>query len=50
MRGGGRMNGEAARVADIGDVIEHLQRVDEAAAGLLAAGEFEADQAAQARL
>ena len=41
---------KTARVADIGDVIEHLQRVDEAAAGLLAAGEFEADEAAQPAL
>ena len=41
------MYGQAARVANIGDVIEHLQRVDEAAAGLLAASEFEADETAQ---
>jgi acyl-CoA synthetase (AMP-forming)/AMP-acid ligase II len=30
MRRAGRMDGEAARVADVGDVIEHLERVDEA--------------------
>ena len=32
MGGRGRMDGEAARIADIGDVIEDLQRVDEGAA------------------
>src|SRR5262249_20184643 len=45
-----RMNGEAAGIADIGDVVEHLQRVDELAAGLLAALQFEADEAAEASL
>src|SRR5208282_4707596 len=50
MRGGGGMDRQAARVADVGDVIEHLQRVDEAAAGFAAAGEFEADETAQAAL
>ena len=44
------MDREAARIADIGDVIEQLQRIDEAAAGLLAAGQLEADEAAQAAL
>jgi len=33
MGGAGRVDGEAAGVADIGDVVEQLQRVDEAAAG-----------------
>src|SRR3546814_1663768 len=48
--GGGGMDGEAARVAEIGDVIEELQRVDEAASGLLAAGKLEAHQPAIAAL
>ena len=42
------MNGERASVADIGDVIEHFQSVDEFAAGITAAFEFEADQSAVA--
>ena len=40
------MDGERARIADIGDVIEELQRVDELAPRLLAALELEADEAA----
>src|SRR6185369_10147908 len=48
VRGGGRMDRQAARVADIGDVVEQLESVDEAAPGLLAALELEADQAAEA--
>ena len=32
MRGRGRMDGERARVADIGDMVEKLERVDEAGA------------------
>ena len=40
------MDGEAARIADIGDVVEQLQRVDEAPPGFAAAGQLEADQAA----
>ena len=50
MRGGRRMDGQAARVADIGDVIEQLQRIDEAAAGFLAARQLEADEPAIAAL
>src|SRR6185312_984876 len=42
----GRMDRQAARIADIGDVIEHLQRIDEAAAGIGTPGELEAQQAA----
>ena len=41
------MDREAARIADVGDVIEQLQRIDEAPAGLLAALDLEADQAAE---
>ena len=48
MRGRGRMNGERARVADVGDMIEKLERVDELAPRLDAALELEADQAAVA--
>ncbi len=44
------MDGEAARVADIGDVVEHLQRVDEAPSRLRAALELEADERAIAAL
>ena len=47
VRRGRRMDGERAGIADIGDVIEELQRVDEAAAGLLPSGNLEADQAAE---
>ena len=36
MRGAGRMDRQRAHIADIGDVIEQLQRVDEARAGLAA--------------
>ena len=45
-----RMDGERARVADVGDVVEQLQRVDEPPPRLMPAGEFEADQAAEAAL
>ncbi len=50
LRMGGRrgMDGEAARVADIGDVIEELQRVDETPPRLAPAREFEADEPAEA--
>ncbi len=44
------MDGEAARVADIGDVVEQLQRVDEFAARVRAARQFEAEQPAIAAL
>src|ERR1700683_2820829 len=47
MGGRGRVNGEAARVADIGDVIEELQAVDEAPPRLASLGEFEPDEAAE---
>ena len=43
VRCGRRMDGERAGVADIGDVVEHLERVDEATPGLAAALELEAD-------
>src|SRR5687767_14751566 len=50
VRGRGRVNREAARIADIGDVVEQLQRVDEVPAGGLAALQLEADQAAEPAL
>ena len=46
----GRVDGQRARVADIGDVIEHLQVVDELAPGVAAALQLEADQPAVAAL
>ena len=46
--GAGRMDRQAARVADVGDVVEQLQRIDESAAGIGAAGQLEPDQAALA--
>src|SRR5512138_3717449 len=45
-----RVNGEAARVADVGDMIVKLQRVDELAACVLAAGQLKADQPAELAL
>src|SRR5579862_6189217 len=50
MRGAWRMDGERARVADIGNVIKQLERVDELLARVDAALEFEADQPAIAAL
>ena len=50
MRRGRGMNGEASRIADIGDVVEQLQRVDEAPPGFLARRQLEADEAAIAAL
>ena len=44
------MDGERAGVADVGDVIEQLQRVDETPPRLAPAGELEADQSAVAAL
>src|SRR5580704_5658589 len=38
------MNSERARVADVGDMVEKLERVDELAPCLDAALEFEADE------
>ena len=45
-----RMNGEAARIADIGDMVEEFQRVDEAASRIQPALEFKAEQGAIAAL
>src|SRR5690606_18565089 len=45
-----RMDGEAAHVADIGDMIEQLQAVDELATRFSAAFQLEAEQAAEAAL
>src|SRR5215470_11941282 len=50
MRRARRMDREAAGVADIGDVIEELQGIDEPPSGLDAAREFETDQTAVAAL
>ena len=44
MRGRGRVDCEASRVANVGDVIVKLQSINESASGFLAAGKFEADQ------
>ena len=46
MGGRRRMDREAARVADIGDMIEELQPVDETPARLAPARQLEADKAA----
>ncbi len=43
------MDREAARVADIGDVIEQFQGIDEAAAGIKAALDLEADATRRSR-
>src|SRR5262249_25448561 len=40
------MNCEAPRIADVGDVVVKLQRIDELAPRLLAASQLEANQAA----
>ena len=49
LRVGGRrrVDGEAARVADIGDVVEEPERIDEAPPRLAPAREFEADEPAK---
>ena len=44
------MDGERARVADVGDMVEKLERVDELAPRLDAALELEADEPAVAAL
>ena len=41
-----RMNREAARIADIGDVVEHLERIDKAPPGIPASLQFEAEEPA----
>ena len=46
VRGAGRVDRERAYIADVGDVIEHLQAVDELASGIATALELEADQTA----
>ncbi len=50
MRRGRGVDGEASRIADIGDVVEQLKRVDEAPSGFLACRQLEADKAAIAAL
>src|ERR1700691_1973023 len=46
MRGRCRMNGKAACVADIGDMVKKLQPGDEPSSGIAAAGELKSDQSA----
>src|SRR5436305_15291545 len=46
MRRGGGVDGKRAGVADIGDVVEKLEGVDELPTGLLSARDLEADQLA----
>lgn len=46
--GRGRVDRQAARVADVGDIVEELQRVDEAATGVTPRGKFKADKSAKA--
>src|SRR5690242_3515207 len=46
MRGRRRMDRERARIADISDVVAHLQRLDEAAPRIASAVELEADECA----
>src|SRR3954468_20010786 len=46
-RGGG-MDRQRARVADVGDVVEQLQDIDEGTAGRRPAGKLKADQGAEA--
>ena len=41
-----RMDRQAARIADIGDVVKQLQRIDELLTGIDAALQFETDQPA----
>src|SRR5882762_5037922 len=45
-----RVDRQRARIADIGDMVEHPQRIDEAPAGILAALQLEAQEAAIAAL
>lgn len=47
---GCRMDGERSSIADIGDMIEHFQAIDEFAAGLFAFLELEAQQRSIAAL
>ena len=48
MRGAGRMHRQAAHVADVDQVVEHLQRLDEFSSGGAAADQLEAHQTAVA--
>src|SRR5690606_13432954 len=50
VRGGRRMDRQAARVADVGHVEEQLQRVDEATSRFPPFLELEADEATEAAL
>ena len=50
MRRRRRMNGERASVSDVGDVIEHLKRVDEATSRFAPTGQFETNEAAESAL
>ena len=44
VRGAGRMDGQGARIADVGHVVEELERIDEARARLAPLLELEADR------
>ena len=44
------MDGQRARIADVGDVVEELERIDESRARLAALPELEADETAEAAL
>ena len=44
----GGVDGQGAGIAEIGDVVDHLEAVDEGAAGVGAALQLEADEAAGA--
>ena len=45
-----RMDGEASGIADVGDVVEHFQRIDKPGSGFFSAFNVEADQRALASL
>ena len=49
VRRAGRMDGQRAGIADVGHVIEELERIDEARARLAALPELEADECLRAR-
>src|SRR6185295_691859 len=47
---GRRMNRKRSRIADVGYVVEHLQRIDEPSPGVKSALELKAEQAAEPSL
>ena len=50
MGGAGWMDGKAARIADVGHMVEQLQRIDEPPPGFAPTGQFEPDHAAEPTL